>query len=100
MLRKKNTCRLGSDVEKLYPYSAMLDQFRKFGKFGLYMASLLLPMLTADASAVPDLDELSVDMQNDDKDVNANIFKSEGSDERFAKRLGGVFYCMDRLGYL
>lgn len=90
---------MGSDAEKLYPYSAMQDQFRKFGKFGLYMASLLLPMMTADAEATPDLDALAEDMHNDNDKIS-EIFKSEESDNRFAKRLGGVFYDMDRLGYL
>lgn len=91
--------RLGSDVEKVYPYSAMLEQFRKFGKFGLYMASMLVPMLTADASAAPDLDAFSEEISSG-KEMNNNIFNSEGSEERLAKRLSDVIHDMDRLGYI
>lgn len=90
-----NKSRLGSDVEKLYPYSAMLDQFRKFGEFGLYMASLFLPMSTDDDT--PDLDAFSEDIHNGN-DMNNNSFKIKGS-ERLEITLGGVFYDMDRLGY-
>lgn len=50
--------RLGSDVEKLYPFAAMLEQFKKFGKFGAYTAAVFLPMMTADGSAAPDFNVL------------------------------------------
>lgn len=77
----------------------MLEQFRNFGRFGLYMASMLVPMLTADASAAPDLDAISEEMHKN-KEINNNMFKSEGSEERMAKRLSDVIYDMDRLGYI
>lgn len=36
----------------------MLEQFKKFGKFGAYTAAVFLPMMTADGSAAPDFNVL------------------------------------------
>lgn len=77
----------------------MLDQFRVFGIFGLYIASLLLPMITLDANCTIDLDAMVEDMNNG-KEVSKDIIKSEGAEKRLAERLSGVFYDMDRLGYI
>lgn len=90
---------MGSDVEKVFPFSAMLDQFRVFGIFGLYIASMLLPMITFDANYAIDLDAITEDMHNG-KEVSNDIFKSEVAVKRLTERLGGVFYDMDRLGYI
>lgn len=91
--------RLGSDVEKLFPYSALLDQLQQFGRFGAFIAAMFLPMLTADADAVPDMDALAEDVKNG-KEFDENMFKSENSEKRLLARLKGVWQDMDRLGYM
>lgn len=85
-------------MDKLFPYSAMMDQLQKFGRFGLYMSILLLPILTTDVSDMPDLDQMSEDFL-EGKEVG-DVFKSNGSEERVNKRLGDVILDMERLGYL
>lgn len=77
----------------------MLDQFKKFGKFGTYIAAIFLPMMTAEGSAGPDLNELADDIK-EGKEFDENIFNSEGSAERYFIRLKGVFEDMMRLGYI
>lgn len=90
---------MGSDVEKLYPFSEMQNQFKKFGKFGLVNASLLLPMLTAEEGNIPDLDELAENM-SDGKEMKEDVFISEKSRGSFIERLKGVITDMVRLGYI
>lgn len=91
--------RLGSDVEQLFPYSALLDQLRKFGKFGTYMAAMFLPMLMAESEDCPDLDALSEDVANG-KDMDEDLFKMKDSNVELRKRMGDVFEDMARLGYI
>lgn len=85
--------RLGSDVEKLYPYSAMLDQCQKFGRYGLYMASLFFPLSLAVSDAVVK------DEQRDTK-RNVDVSESDKLEEQLVKRVDGLFDDMKRLGYL
>lgn len=40
--------RLGSDPDKLFSYEMMLEEFRKFGRFGLIIASAALPVTLKD----------------------------------------------------
>lgn len=84
---------MGSDVNKIFPYSALLDQLRKFGKFGLYAAILLLPIITTDASDVPDLNDLN------GKEIH-RAFKTKRTGDRVTKLLQDVILDMDRLGYI
>lgn len=86
-------------MEKVFPFSAMLEQFRIFGIFGLYIASMLLPMLTLDENCTIDMNAITEDMHNG-KEVSNDIFKSERAEKQLVERLGGVFYDMDRLGYI
>lgn len=89
---------MGSDPEKLFPYDVMLDQFRKFGKFGMVMATMLLPMLTSEEGQTPDLDELAEQLQ-DERKMDVNVFISDNSRVEFNKRLHDVVEDMVRLNY-
>lgn len=95
----KLSLRLGSDAEKIFPYTALLDQLHAHGVFGLVMASMLLPMLTAEEGNTPDLDELSEDLNNG-KELDPNVFMSEKSRESCNRRLREVVIDMARLEYI
>lgn len=60
---------------------------------------MFLPMLVADSEAVPDLDALSEGVTNG-KHIDQTQFRTEESNLRLFKRLGGVFKDLDRLGYI
>ncbi|XP_055296842.1 uncharacterized protein LOC129565714 [Sitodiplosis mosellana] len=51
--------RLGSEPEKLFPYALMLEHFRKFAKFGLFMGVMCLPLLKSEKGNAIDLDGYS-----------------------------------------
>lgn len=91
--------RLGSDPEKLFSFELMQNHFRKFGKFGMIMSTMLLPMITADDGSVVDMDELFEEV-NDGKDINMDVFVSKASRNRLNKRLRDVIVDMIRLNYI
>lgn len=84
----------------------MLEHLQKFGKFGLIMATALLPMLTSNGQGL-NLDEMS-DEFNVYKDGTTEMpevedmptFITEDSQERFNERMRGVAIDMVRLGYV
>lgn len=89
--------RLGSDPAKLFPFDALQDQLRQFGRFGMITATMLLPMLTTAAEAIPDLDELAETFQNVPPTENSVFISDKVA---FNKRMRDVVVDMDRLGYI
>lgn len=73
--------------------------------YGLILAAMLLPMITADANFGVNLDEFA-DQVNDYKDgkteldMKDNPFLSENSKNKLHKRLRDVAIDMVRLGYI
>lgn len=77
----------------------MQERFRKFGKLGLILATLYLPIITKDDGNAVDLDKLSDDVSSG-KEIDASVFFSEKSMEKFNQRLRDVVIDMARLGYI
>ncbi|XP_055298661.1 uncharacterized protein LOC129566598 [Sitodiplosis mosellana] len=92
--------KLGSDPEKLFPEKLMQEHFRKFGKFGLVLAAILLPLLTKDSGKEVDLDGIADGIKTGQVDLDTNIFMTDSSTRRFNKRLRDVVIDMARLEYI
>ena len=75
----------------------MLEHFRKFAKFGLILATALLPMMTSENAI--DIDEIAEGVQNGRK-MESNVFISDKSRSKFNTRMRGVISDMVRLGYI
>lgn len=74
--------------------------FRKFAKYGLILATIVLPIITTERGIAIDLDEIANDLENS---KNADIFDtfiSENSRNKFNKRMRDVVVDMVRLGYI
>lgn len=56
------------DVEHVFPLSALLDQLKRFGRFGIAMALMALPALLVNAQDIPDEDEVERIMALEDKE--------------------------------
>lgn len=91
--------RLGSDPEKLFPYSLMLEHFHKLAHFGLILSTVLLPMMTAESGNAIDLDKICDDLKNG-TELDANVFISNKSLTKLNKRLRDVVFDMVRLEYI
>lgn len=93
--------RLGSDPEKLFPRSALDDQLARFGRFGLLMAAMLLPIITTKKEDIPDLDGMAEKLENGvDVSSEINNFKSEGTQDIYREKMAGCCRDMVRLGYI
>lgn len=96
---KRFVFRLGSDPEKLFSFEMMQDHFRKFARFGMILATVLLPMITSDGGKTIDIDALCDDFK-DGKDVDGSVFVSDESKNRLTCRLRDVVIDMVRLDYI
>lgn len=92
---------MGSDPEKVFPFKALLEQFRKFAIYGAFVGVLLLPMVCADLDSMPDFDEITATEYNEDAFEEQNVFRiSDESKGAYNKRVTDIFVDMARLGYI
>lgn len=92
---------MGSDPEKVFPYKALLEQFRKFAVYGAFVGVLLLPMVCADVDSMPDFDDIAATEYTENAFEYDNIFRiSDESKEAYNKRVTDIFVDMARLGYI
>lgn len=90
---------MGSDPSKVFPRSAFEDQLKKFGKFGLAMAMMSLPVIT-NREAV-DMDEMAERSLRYDEEAEENMESLKSPpNEVYISRMKGVFQDMYDLGYV
>lgn len=86
---------VGSDPTILYPIDDYQRHLKKFGKYGLLMAPMMLQVITADKSDVNDMDMMA---------ENVTAMKFEGfvkkPGETFNVRMRDVIKDIVALGYL
>lgn len=58
-----------------FPFTALLRQLKQFGKFGVIMATFLIPMLTTSNDELPDMDFIAENMKNPDPAVMEEMMK-------------------------
>lgn len=89
---------MGSNPEELFPFALMVEHLQKFGKFGLVLSTVLLPMITSEIGSALDLDRMGDDSNGDGTD--SNNFISERSRNKLNERLRDVIIDMIRLNYI
>lgn len=91
--------RLNSDPEKLFPYNVLLEHLHKFGKFGLVMASIFLPLMTGEEGSNPNMEELAQGMQAGKK-LDAEVFVPNQFKTILNQRLRDVAADMVKYDYI
>lgn len=92
---------LGGDTMSQFPFTALLRQLKQFGKFGIVMACMLVPMLTTKNEDLPDMDFLAENMDNDSEEMKEAMMKSfVTSDNGYNKRVREILHDAIRYGYL
>lgn len=93
----------GSDPEELMTFADLQDQMRRFGRFGVAMAPMLLQIIVADSSSIGDLDAMAHELGKSDaaerKEVNFTHF-NPASLERYRRRLCDVIDDAKSYGWL
>jgi len=59
--------KLGSDPEKLFSFNDLLEELKRYGRFGLVLAPVLLQIITSKPDDIPDMDEFAEDFANNKK---------------------------------
>lgn len=88
---------LGGDAEKQFPFEALLHQLKKFGKFGVIVSVILIPILLTEDDDFPDLDAMAEEMEGKPNNFNETF---AANDEVYKKRMRGVLTDAIRYGYL
>lgn len=66
---------LGTDIDKYFPYSVLMEHLQHFGKYGLAIATMLLHLMTSESDEVPNFNEI---FEGDEKDmIEAFTFESK-----------------------
>ena len=92
--------RLGGDTESQFPFKALVDQLKLFGKFGVIMASLIIPASSTKNEDIPDMD-LIAENKKDNPDLAQEIMIAFGKgSEGVTVRLRGALLDAMRFGYL
>lgn len=91
--------RLGSDPATVFPYEVMLEHFQKFGKFGLIMAMMVVPMMLSEDGIADDLDEFAEQVK-DGLELDISTYVSEKSQPMLHQRLRDIVIDMAQLKYI
>lgn len=93
---------LGGDTMTQFPFTALLRQLKKFGKFGIIMAAIIIPLITKPNEEIPDMDFMADNMNTDNEEMKEAMMKSflSNDESRFTGRMKGVLHDAIRYGYL
>lgn len=77
----------------------MQKHLRKFGRYGLFMGSFMLPVITMESGKSVDLEAKCEDFENRNG-IDGNMFASNASADRLNKRLRDMVADIVRLEYI
>ena len=66
--------RLGGDTESQFPFTVFQQELKKFGKFGIVMASMVIPGSSTKNEDFPDMNYTSEGDTNDNPDAMKELF--------------------------
>ncbi|XP_053679605.1 uncharacterized protein LOC128730559 [Anopheles nili] len=90
---------LGHDPQQVFPRSALDLQLQLFGRFGLMLAVLLVPLQCTASEDLPDLDD-TAETFRDTQTFDAAVFTKNANQIAFRKRMSGVIRDTIRYGYM
>ncbi|XP_037051982.1 uncharacterized protein LOC119085637 isoform X2 [Bradysia coprophila] len=94
-----NLTKLGSDAEKLFSFNDLQDQLKKFGRYALIIAPMLLNIITSKPDDIPDLDNLAEEFKDKSIEEGMKAFINDSANDKFNGRMRDVIQDVIRLGY-
>lgn len=91
---------LGCDSMKAFPFTALVRQLKKFGKYGILIMSFIVPMLGMKNEDLPDTDELVDTMEGADVDHFVNAMDRGFKADSYALRVRGNLDDAFKLGFI
>lgn len=80
-----------------FTYQILLSELKRFGKYGVVMASILLPFVTAKPDTLPDMDKMVIEMINNPESMAEKIGEL---DPKYKTRMSDVIRDAVCLGYM
>uniref|UniRef100_A0A182K9B1 CHK kinase-like domain-containing protein n=1 Tax=Anopheles christyi TaxID=43041 RepID=A0A182K9B1_9DIPT len=91
--------KLGHNPQEVFPRTALMRQLRRFGRFGIFMAIFLVPMLCTRNEDLPDMDE-AAEKYRETKEMDLAAIAMNANQMAYRKRMSAVIRDMVRYGYL
>ncbi|XP_055591619.1 uncharacterized protein LOC129743584 [Uranotaenia lowii] len=89
----------GESVERHFPREAFQKQLKRFGRFGVVMSFLVLPVICMPSTDMPDL-EKSMEKAHLGEDNSAKFMPKGNAEIQFQARICGMIRDAVRLGYI
>lgn len=94
----KHMRRLGSDPNEIFSRSDFASELQKFGRYGALIAPMMVQVVTADPTDIPDMDEVSENMAESTNEPKMML--SEKTIDSYNVRIGDVMRDAERYGFL
>uniref|UniRef100_A0A8D8ACI7 Uncharacterized oxidoreductase dhs-27 n=1 Tax=Culex pipiens TaxID=7175 RepID=A0A8D8ACI7_CULPI len=91
--------KLGGNVESQFPRATFQDHWKRFGRFGLLMGLIVLPIVCTAKEELPEMEDY-IDRAEQQQDAEFNFGTSEQAQEMYRTRMAGMIRDVVRLGYL
>lgn len=78
--------KLGSDARKLFTYDNLQDQLQRYSIYAMYLAPIMIGIMTSNQNIVPDMDEMVRRLEVLAKDPTADVHLSDFFEENDAYR--------------
>ncbi|XP_037052162.1 uncharacterized protein LOC119085771 [Bradysia coprophila] len=93
--------KLGSDPTKLFTFDNLRDQMRQFSKYVMYLAPIMIGIMTSDMTKVPSFDEVTrrMDLLTNDPTADVTLDDAFEENDAYKHRMSNLIRDMDRLGY-
>lgn len=92
--------RLGGDTMTQFPFTALLRQLKQFGKFGIVMASIIIPASSTKNEDLPDMDKFAEGLGKDPKAMEEWSKMLNLGNDRVINRMRAAVLDTIRFGYL
>lgn len=91
---------MGSDAQKVFPFEVFLDQLRKFAKYAIFLAPLIMLLLYADIDSMPDMDDVAKKVNAGESYDEIELISDAEKRKLFNQRVVDLFDDMIRFGYI
>lgn len=91
--------RLGSDADKLFRWTDLLEQMQRYARYGFAMAFMLVQAMTTKPANIPDMDKMAHDMNEKKYEEMFEAFASGDDNAVYSVRMRGVIEDFFESGY-
>lgn len=95
--------RLGSDPDRIFSRADFRKELQKFGRYGLLIAPIMVQVVTADPTDIPDMDAVSEQMAAEEAagtKSEPKSFITAKTVDSFNVRISDVMRDAERYGFL